>query len=164
MLEDVRAELLEMVRVDQDLRFRFMAEPQNPELRREILETDARHTARLEAMVEEHGWPGISSVGQDGAFASWMLAQHADQRPEFQARCLGLMGAAVDMGEAESKLLAYLHDRVCMHQKRPQRYGTQIRPDALEPFELEDPARVDERRKAVGLEPLAAYLETVRRR
>jgi hypothetical protein len=68
--------------------------------------------------------------------------------------------AAVDTGEATPAQLAYLDDRVRMRQGRAQRYGTQIRTvdDRPVPFELEDPDGVDERRRAVGLEPLADYV------
>jgi hypothetical protein len=165
MLEDVRTELLEMMRLDQVLRTRFLENMQDQDLRRELLETDARHTARLEAILDAHGWPANSSVGEDGATAAWMLAQHADQRPEFQRRCLELMRDAVSRGEASPKWLAYLHDRVCVYQTRAQRYGTQIRQTeaGLEPFELEEPETVDERRASVGLEPLADYLRSMQR-
>jgi hypothetical protein len=40
------------------------------------------------------------------------LAQHADARPEFQRRGLGLLTDAVDRGEADASDLVYLTDRV----------------------------------------------------
>ena len=45
---------------------------------------DAVHTARLKAIVAAHGWPTVAQVGQDGADAAWLLAQHADKDPAFQ--------------------------------------------------------------------------------
>jgi hypothetical protein len=56
-----------------------------------VLEIDAEATAFLKMVVDEHGWPGISLVGEDGASAAWLLAQHADADPEFQAPVLKLM-------------------------------------------------------------------------
>ena len=29
-------------------------------------------------VLAEHGWPGWQLVGSDGAFAAWVLVQHAD--------------------------------------------------------------------------------------
>jgi hypothetical protein len=54
-----------------------------------------------------------------------------------------------------------LEDRVRMFEGRPQLYGTQLEPDdegRPRPYPIEDPEGVDERRRAVGLEPLAERL------
>jgi hypothetical protein len=45
-----------------------------------------------------------------------------------------------------------LHDRICVFEGRPQRYGTQYhlnRAGELAPLPIEDEATVDERRRAV---------------
>ena len=47
-------------------------------------EVDADNTAWLCGVVDHHGWPGASLVGEDGAQAAWLLVQHADQDPGFQ--------------------------------------------------------------------------------
>ena len=60
------------------------------------------------------------------ADAAWLMAQHAIHDPEFQRECLGLLEAAVWQGEASPRNLAYLTDRVLVHEGRPQRYGTQF--------------------------------------
>jgi hypothetical protein len=51
---------------------------------------------------------------------------------------------------------ACLVDRVRLHEKRPQVYGTQLSTvdGVITPGELEDAAHVDERRASVGLGPL----------
>ncbi len=121
---------------------------------------DRQHTARMRAIIQEHGWPGHSLVGQDGAGAAWLLVEHADADPDFQARCLPLMEEAVAQGQASRKDYAYLVDRVRTNAGRPQLYGTQFRRDSagrLEPYTIENPSKVDERRRSVGLEPLADY-------
>ena len=41
-------------------------------------ETDRTHNARMTQVLAEHGWPGWQLVGSDGAFAAWVLVQHAD--------------------------------------------------------------------------------------
>jgi hypothetical protein len=64
--------------------------------------------------------------GEDGAQAAWLLAQHADRRPELQQVLLEAMRAAVKAGEAAPADLAYLEDRVRVNAGRPQLYGTQF--------------------------------------
>lgn len=55
---------------------------------------DGFHQARLKAIIDRHGWPGKSLVGEDGAQSAWLLVQHADVDLAFQERCLTLMRAA----------------------------------------------------------------------
>jgi hypothetical protein len=130
-----------------------------PGLVERLAAVDADNQVWLRRLVDERGWPGRSVVGVDGARDAWLLAQHADDL-DFQERCRDLVAAAVDTGEATAAQLAYLEDRVRMRRGRPQRYGTQIRIDGGRPvpFEIEEPDGVDERRRAVGLGPLADYV------
>lgn len=160
----LRRELLAMRDHDQEVRARVTArvrpgEPLDQALADELWVVDQAHTARMRAVVAAHGWPGRSLVGEDGAFAAWLLVQHADADQAFQERCLALLEAAVAAGEAEPKELAYLTDRVRCGAGLPQRYGTQMREHegAYIPQPIEDEANVDARRAAVGLEPLAIY-------
>ena len=49
-----------------------------------------------------------------------------------------------------------------MNKDQPQIYGMQFRYNAqrkLEPFPIQDAEYVDQRRAAIGLEPLAKYLK-----
>ena len=64
-------------------------------------------------------------------------------------------------GEVRAWQPAMLEDRIRMFEGRPQLYGTQLEPDdegRVRPYPIEDPGHVEERRQAVGLEPLAAIL------
>ena len=131
-----------------------------------ILAVDSRHLGRLKQIVDQHGWPGKSLVGEDGANAAWLLVQHATQDPDFMKRCRGLMERAVKRGEASASDHAYLVDRVRLRDGKPQLYGTQFVQDSegrliLQP--LKDPEEVDERRRKVGLMPLAEYEAQLRR-
>jgi hypothetical protein len=122
---------------------------------------DRDNTRRMKAIVDKHGWPGKSLVGEDGAFSAWLLVQHADHDFAFQKRCLPLLREAVRKGEAAPHNLAYLTDRVLVGEGKKQLYGTQLRTvrGKVVPTPIEDEAHVDQRRKEAGLEPLAQYLE-----
>jgi hypothetical protein len=56
------------------------------------------NAAELEAIVAGQGWPTAGLVGEDGADAAWLIAQHAIGLPAFQRRCLGAIAAAVADG------------------------------------------------------------------
>jgi len=123
-----------------------------------------RNSARLTEIIDSFGWPGSSLVGADGAEAAWLIAQHAIGEPTFQRRCLTLLQRAVETAEVPAWQAAYLEDRIRVFEGRKQLYGTQIDvgPEGKPfPFPIEETDRVDERRSAVGLEPLAARLAKV---
>jgi hypothetical protein len=166
MNEELRRELAAMA--DEDQRIRRLATgldrlPDDLAAEWELI--DRRNTARFVEIVAEHGWPGRGLVGDDGANAAWLLAQHADRTPDLQRRFLDLLRAAVARNEASAVNLAYLTDRVAVNDGRPQVYGTQLRQNEgteLVPDPIADADTVDERRSAVGLGPLAEYVEVVR--
>jgi DNA-directed RNA polymerase subunit RPC12/RpoP len=154
---ELQSELLRRQRLDQTAR--RAVEDGSGKLA-QVMELDADNTAWLKAVVETVGWPGVSLVGEEGARAAWLLAQHADRDQQFQRRCAELVKRAVRDGEASPADLAYLTDRVLVNSCRPQLYGTQLtaRDGRFLPQRLEDPDSVDERRASVGLEPLEEYV------
>ena len=151
MDDALRTELLRRVAIDQAARKAMDLDG--------MREADAENLPWLKGVVDEHGWPGASMVGTDGAHAAWLLAQHADADSAFQRQCLDLLTAAVEAGEATKSQLAYLTDRVLLAEGKPQLYGTQVtRKDGqVVPLDLHDPGGLDERRATAGLEPFAEY-------
>jgi hypothetical protein len=126
-------------------------------------EVDIRNTQRLKQIIREIGWPSISKVGREAANYAWLLAQHADHDVAFQRDCLHLMQQS--MNDVDATTVAYLEDRVRVNEGRPQLYGTQYYEDeqgVFGPKPIEQPDEVDERRKVVGLEPLAQYDRAMR--
>lgn len=126
-----------------------------------LTQEDAENTAWLKQLVGERGWPGRTLVGDAGAHAVWLLAQHADGDPVFQEACLELLSSAVAEGEAAPADLAYLDDRVRVARGEPQRYGSQCEQDdsgQWHPLPLAEPDHADRLRAEVGLEPLAIYV------
>lgn len=122
-----------------------------------------RHAGRLAEILADHGWPGASRVGEDGAAAAWLVAQHAIAQPGFQRQVLVALRAGARSEEVPAWQPAMLEDRIRTMEGRPQRYGTQFDWDEtgqLSPLPIEDRPGVDARRRSVGLRPIA---EEIRR-
>jgi hypothetical protein len=122
-----------------------------------MAEVHREHNARLQAILTEHGWPGRSLVGEEGAAAAWFLLQHAVLAPELMRAAVVLVERAVATGDCDAKYLAFLTDRIRTLEGRPQLYGTQHDWDPqgqLSPLPIEAPETVGERRQSVGLESL----------
>ena len=123
------------------------------------------NAARLAEIIETWGWPGETLVGKRAANAAWIILQHAIGSPELMRRCLPLLTEAAARGDVPPEQSAYLHDRICAFEGRPQRYGTQFDWDEegkLSPGPLEDEERVDAFRAGVGLGPLQERLTAIR--
>ena len=119
MKADLRAELLRRTVLDQEARWAHDSAAME--------RADSDNLPWIRQVIAEHGWPGRSDVGDDGAQAAWLLVQHADADPAFQRDCLGLLTSAVGQGEARRSHLALLTDRVLVAEGQPQEYGTQLR-------------------------------------
>jgi hypothetical protein len=156
---DLREELLRRAQLDQTARRAAASGEQALET---AMAVDDDNTRWLEQVVRRTGWPVRSMVGEDGAHAAWLLAQHTDRCPQLQRRCLTLLQQAAAVGEADAADLAHLTDRVCLASGKPQVYGTQLVAcdGRFVPRPLRDPETVDQRRAAVGLEALQTSLET----
>lgn len=123
---------------------------------------DRKHTARLKELLKIiGGWPPKSIWGHPTASDFWLLVQHADHDVAFQRECLEAL-KALPQEEISLQHFAFLTDRVRMNEGRMQLYGSQLQKNAegrYIPYNLEDPERTNERRAAVGLEPLEEYVE-----
>ena len=124
-----------------------------------------RNGDRLSEIVEAHGWPGRSLVGEDGADAAWLVLKHAIGDPGLQRRCLPLLELAAAGGEIPPWHFATLLDGIRFYEGRPQVYGSMFDWDEdgeLAPWPIEDADQVDQRRALVGLPPLAEQIQSVR--
>jgi hypothetical protein len=145
--KSISEELLAMSQVDQEMRTKAIKDMSSWDGT-----IDDRNTARLKEIVAKNGWPTISKVGAEASQAAWLLVQHAYADPDFMKECLALMKQASE-GEVNPANVAFLEDRLLTMEDKPQIYGTQFRTidGVTEPFPMEDPERVDERRASVGL-------------
>ena len=145
--------LLKMSSADQDMRNRSADDDTQWDDK-----LDRRNTAKLKRILQEHGWPTISLVGEQAAHAAWLLVQHADHDIRFQESCLALMKSTAK-GEVSQQNIAYLEDRVRVAQGRPQLYGTQFDNPGVDfgPKSVEDERNLDKRRLAAGLSSFKDY-------
>lgn len=157
----LRAELISRAETDRAARLAYAGDPADVA---RLMDIDADNAAWLESLVERDGWPGCDRVGEDGAHAAWLIAQHADRRPDLQRLFFEALKTAVADGQAAPADLAHLTDRVLLASGQPQEYGTQTLAHAgrYEAANLHAPRGVDERRAAVGLEPLSTQFERMR--
>ena len=116
--------------------------------------------ARLEELVEARGWPELSAVGEEAAYAAGNVINHSDLAT--RQRYLPVLEAVCERGEGDWSRYAHILDRTELELGHPQVYGTQMELDeALGRYvsqPLADPEHVDERRAAKGMEPLDAQL------
>jgi hypothetical protein len=122
------------------------------------------HDARLKAIIDQHGWPGRSLVGEDGADAAWVIAQHADRHHDWRRGWLPLVREAAKRGEADTRHFARLADRIALVDSNTQLYGTWAQRDPVRGLLFDPPAQgsaddVDARRLAIGLPPLNVDLD-----
>lgn len=133
-----------------------------PSVQRMLL-VDRNHEAALLRIVRSCGWPRRSIHGENSTGAAWLLVQHAS--PQTQQELLPLLANAVKQREASGSDLAYLTDRVRIHNKLPQLYGTQLDIKGRCEFSISpiaDPESVDVRRSSVGLPSLQEYMQMFR--
>lgn len=130
-----------------------------------LAEVHSRNAERLRQIIDQHGWPGRTLVGERGARAAWLVLQHASAYPQLMRSGLQLMREASVAGEASAAEVAVLEDRIRILEGRPQLYGTQYDWDErgeMSPLPIEDAKGVDDRRLAIGLPRLGESTKRVR--
>jgi len=116
----------------------------------------------LEEVLNKYGYPGYDLVGKAGEKNYWVMVQHCDFDPQFQARVLEKLKLQVDADNADGRNFGLLTDRVGLNSNKKQVYGTQVtyvkETGQAIPKPLLDSLEVNERRKSIGLEPIEDYL------
>jgi len=128
-------ELIEMARHDPEVREQLLNEGTqslgyNPDMER----VHRKNAARLEEIIDAIGYPTISKVGKAASEAAWLIVQHAISEPALMRRYYVLLSQVPEGINPQN--LAFLHDRICYFEGRPQRYGTQF--DDREMYPVED--------------------------
>ena len=128
-----------------------------------MMRVDSANTAWLKSHVARWGWPTKAQVGDEAVRSAFFIVQHATHDTAFMRAMLPAIHESHRRGELNGGAVAVLTDRLEVKAGRPQVYGTQLSLQngrwLLDP--IGDSARVDERRKSMGLPPLAEYLRLV---
>jgi len=120
----------------------------------EINAHDLAAQRALKTMLARDGWITIPKYGRKASTAAFLIVQHAVNDPDLMRSTLATVGPLAAKGEVDGGNYALMYDRVALEfDHKPQRYGSQVICDrgAWKPREVEDPANLDARRKAIGL-------------
>ena len=123
---------------------------------------DSLNLEKLLRLWDKNGWISKKQVGETAIY-QWVIIQHADL--SVQKKYFPLLKKAKEVGDIKAGSLALTIDRIRDEEGKKQIYGSQIARikwqgkyfNIISP--LEDPAHVDERRKEMGLEPIASYAD-----
>lgn len=164
MNKKLASEIFKRVEIDQRMRKRFIAGKV-----RWDKTIDKRNTEWLKKVVARYGWPTISMVGKKASHGVWLLAQHADHDLRFQKKVMKLLKEIYkhDKKEIKPVNIAYLTDRILVHEKKSQIFGTQfIRKSGegrFKSFPIKDKKNVNKRRKSYGLPSLEENTRKINR-
>jgi len=129
----------------------------------EIQAQEDANDAWLRETVLHYGWIDAERFGGKASGAAIVMAKHsADTRLLLAAIPLIEKDLARDKQFAQTFAIAY--DQLLLSLGQRQRYGSQICSDSGQhPYlcAVETPSRLDERRSAIGLQPLNEYLQLV---
>lgn len=130
----------------------------NDDEAKKVNETDAANTKRLGDIFKRYGFPTVALVGKDGAQAAFVMVIHSPSL-ELKKRSLPYITKAARRGEVPPDAFASLTDTILAAEGKPQIYGTKFNlvggKFVLAP--TVDPAHLDERRRKLGLSPIAEY-------
>jgi len=151
----IQEQLEAMAREDQAAREKTSIDPQETTA---LAEQDRPF---LESIFKQYGWPKISVFDVTPCNDFWLLVQH--QPPDVEEEMLPALQKAVSDGEASRTNYAYLFDRVQTDEGKPQHWGTQAKCENGQAilYPVDDMKGIDERRKAIGLAPLTAYIQSL---
>ena len=153
-------ELLRRAEEDRELTRQAQVTPA-PYFRRRLLEVRRDNAGALERTVARHGWPTVDQVGDPASTAALMILLHSPDLA-FQRTCRDLIAQAAADGRCPAVHHAYIADHCAVEEGSPQFYGTRVNPITLHPYPTRRPQTLDERRRDVGLGPLAEQMRVLR--
>lgn len=168
-IESVKYILNNMYQLDQSVCKEYIKNKNDFELQNFMIKMDEFHVKTLQDILKIHGWIVISKFGWQADHQAWLLVQHADSDPVFQAGVLFLLTDLYKTEETNKQNYAYLYDRVALNFQTlgmKQKYGTQVFIDDKGQCSLRNYqgtiADVNLHREQIGLEPVEEYLARVK--
>ena len=132
---------------------------------REMKAIHNSNAKRLNRIIDVIGFPTSEKIGEEASNAAWLIIQHSIGQPDFIKKWAALMEIEVKNGQADKINFAYLTDRIAVFEGNPQRYGTQFDWDEngeMSPAKIDEYDKVNERRKAIGLNSLEEQIKVMR--
>jgi hypothetical protein len=157
--EELKRELLHMLEEDQAVRAPFLEGRQLTGAEVSAMRVrDEADTKRLSEILDKDGFPGVRLVGINATRAFVTMLLHSPSL-ELQKRALPQVERAVRRREIPPDDFAMLTDDVLAGEHKPQLYGTNFKfvGDKVALDTTRDPARLDERRRKLGLPPIRVY-------
>lgn len=168
-VEQIKAILERMFTLDQEIRANYSKASSSKTFVNVAVQINQFHSEVLKNIMFREGWITISKYGKEAEKHTWMLVQHADHDPLFQASCLFLIENLANPKDSNPLHYAYLYDRVAVkfqHTGMKQKFGTQlyIANNKLELYPYQGTlSEMDTRRKSIGLEPVEQYMNTAKK-
>jgi hypothetical protein len=115
---------------------------------------DSTNILFVEHVIDKHGYPGKSLVGDSTNEAAWYIIQHSPKIDKY----IPIVKKAADARELKFSLYAMMLDRYLMNKNQEQVYGTQSTMRTLKAtgknewivWPIKDPAHVNQLRKKAG--------------
>ena len=160
---NVRTELLQMEKVDQEARLNCTNGTSEEQIKclGEISKAiDELNTKRISQIYDQIGFPNTAKVGKDGLQAFMILLQHAPT-DELRVRSLKPISKAFKNRELPAMEYANFVDRLRLHLGKKQLYGAgfEIKDGKLVLSPTEDLKNLEKRRARIGLPPMAEYIK-----
>jgi hypothetical protein len=162
----IRDELLQMEKVDQDSRQKCLSGTADEQIKclAEISKSiDEPNTKRLEEIFDQIGFPDTAKVGKDGLQAFMTILQHSPT-DELRVRALKPITKAFKNKEIPPMAYANFVDRLRLHQKKKQLYGTgfELKEGKMVLSPTEDLKNLEKRRSKIGLPPMAEAVKMMK--
>lgn len=121
-------------------------------MRAVVAALDERLLAELLPLVPESGWFMPDEYGERASGAAFLIIQHSDL--EQWRRFVPVLEPLAMAGKIDGQDYGLMYDRLAISEGRLQRYGTQVTCTAgryvIDWDNIEDPANIDARRRAIG--------------
>jgi len=117
--------------------------------------------SKMEQLILKNGWPTYSTVGKLAADGPLLVINHLEGE-EMRIKYLERIKNACHNKQGSCMEYAKIQDRILVNTNKPQIFGMQFRYNSkrkLEPFPIKNPEYVDQKRLAIGLEPIKKYLK-----
>ncbi|MCD2259981.1 DUF6624 domain-containing protein [Psychroserpens luteolus] len=164
--KDIAKRIIDLKNADLTLRNKLIQDGKLSEgYNEEMKKLHNQNAKTLDEIIDLIGYPTIDKVGKEANEATWLIIQHSIEQPEFMKKCQIILEKAVNEKKASQISLAYLTDRIAVFENKPQHYGTQFDWDKngeLSPYPFDSLSKVNQRRKALGLNTLDEQIQIMR--